>query len=385
MGNLAARPRPAPADIALALLLFAAKVTFVLTGTLTDGTASVLAVLVAALLTLPLAYRRIAPATVAWIVAVTLAVDDLIAGWDGAVLSFDCSIVAAYSAGAHARQPAAAAALTGLVAANVVDALGAPGNTSGNLAIGIVVFSLVPWLVGQALRRERGRTSQLRQLTDDLAREREERAQEAVLAERGRIARELHDVVAHAVSLIAVQADAAGKLLRRDPARAEEPLGVIETTARSAMTEMRRMVGLLRADDSGPPLSPLRGSAGIEELVAEARRTGLSVEFDTNGLEHDLPATLDLAVFRIAQEGLTNVLKHASASRATLRIISGGKTVTVEVLDDGAGFSSSNDGGRGLIGIRERVTLLGGTLECGPRREGGFALRAKLPLTPVVS
>ena len=150
------------ADVALALGLFALKEAFVFTGTLMSGGSSPLDVVSAAVLTLPLAWRRRAPLAVAAIVAAAIAVDDLVAGWDSAVISFDCSIVAAYSAGAHARQRHALIALGALLAANLVDALGAPGNRAGNLALGIVVFSLVPWLVGQALRRERSRTAQLR-------------------------------------------------------------------------------------------------------------------------------------------------------------------------------------------------------------------------------
>ena len=271
---------------------------------------------VPAVLTLPLAWRRRAPLAVAAIVAAAIAVDDLVAGWDSAVISFDCSIVAAYSAGAHARQRHALIALAALLAANLVDALGAPGNRAGNIALGIVVFSLVPWLVGQALRRERSRTAQLQELATQLEAERERRTLDAVAAERGRIARELHDSVAHAISVIAVQADAASKLLRRDPDRAREPLETIQATARAALAEMRETVGVLRDSRERAPLGPQRGVIDLERLVDEVERSGLPVTLTVTGGVRPLPATLDLAVYRIVQEGLTNVRKHAGPAQA---------------------------------------------------------------------
>ena len=226
---------------------------------------------------LPLAWRRRPPLAAAAIVAAAIVVDDLAAGWDSAVLSFDCSIIAAYSAGAYARQRHAVVALAVLLGANLVDAVGAPGNLAGNVALGVVVFSLVPWLVGQALRRERQRTARMQELARQLEAEREQRAREAVSAERGRIARELHDIVAHAISVIAVQADAAAKLLRHDPGRAREPLETVQATARGALAEMRQLVGLLRDSDGGSrrPLEPQPGVADLERLVDDAERSGL--------------------------------------------------------------------------------------------------------------
>ena len=214
-----------------------------------------------------------------------IVVDDLAAGWGSAVLSFDCSIIAAYSAGAHARQRHAVVALAALLAANLVDAFGAPGNRAGNVALGVVVFSLVPWLVGQALRRERQRTARMHELAEQLEAEREQRAREAVTAERGRIARELHDSVAHAISVIAIQADAAGKLLRHDPEQARESLDTVQATARGALAEMRQLVGLLRESEAreDAPLKPQPGIADVERLVDDAERSGLAVELEIDG------------------------------------------------------------------------------------------------------
>ena len=368
------------ADVLLALALFALMEVFVVTGTLMSGGATPLSVASAAALTLPLAWRRRAPLAAAAIVAGAIVVDDLVAGWDSAVISFPSSIIAAYSAGAHARQRRAIAALAALVVANLVDALGAPGNRAGDLALGLVVFSLVPWLAGQALRRERARTAELQELAMQLAAEREQRTREAVSAERGRIARELHDIVGHAISLIAVQADAAGKLLRRDPTRAHEPLETIQETSRGALAEMRQLVGLLRDEDEEPLLEPQPGVANLERLVEDARGAGLRVTLELTGEPVSLPATLDLAAYRIVQEGLTNVRKHAGHVRASVNIHYGASHLDVEVRNGGDRAIASGRG-HGLIGIRERVTLLGGDLQSGPAKNGGFVLHARLPFT----
>ncbi len=376
------RPELPHRDVALAAALLGLKLALVFTGTLMSGGPTPLAVSTAFALTLPLAWRRTSPLACAAVVAAAIVVDDLAAGWDGAVISFDCAIIASYSAAAHARQRHAVAALGVLLAANLVDALGAPGNRAGNLPLGIVVFSLVPWLVGQALRRERERAATLRELAGQLEAEREARARDAVAAERGRIARELHDIVAHAIGVIAVQADAASRLLRHDPTRAEEPLATVQQTARSALAEMRQLVGLLRESDSRAPLEPQPGLAALERLVADAQQSGLPVEFEVAGETRPLPSTVDLAAYRIVQEALTNVRKHSGATRAHVRIGYEPDRLDVEILDNGRGGRPKRNGGHGLIGIRERVSLLGGRVEAGPNADGGFVVHAELPLEP---
>jgi signal transduction histidine kinase len=367
------------ADVALALGLFAVKVGLVLTSTLMSDGSRAVAFASAALLTLPLAWRRRAPLAVAAVVAAVIAIDDLAAGWSGAVLSFDCSIVAAYSSGAHARQTRAWLALAALLAANVVDALGAPGNPAGNLALGVVVFSLVPWLVGQALRRERRRTAQLRELALDLAAEREGLARVEVAAERARIARELHDIVAHSMTVVAVQADAAEKLLDRDPERARPPLAAIQETARSALTEMRRLVGLLRETDEDAPRTPQPGLEALDRLVDDVRASGLPVTLEIVGEVRPLPGALDLTAYRIVQEALTNVRKHAGPAHARVVITHAHDLLTIEVHDDGGGARNRGGGGHGLVGIQERIALVGGDLDAGATAEG-FVVHARIPL-----
>jgi len=369
-----------PADIALALALFAVKEAFVFTSTLMSGGASAINIACAAALTLPLAWRRRAPLPATAFIAAAIVVGDVASGWNGSVISFDSSIIAAYSSGAHARQRSAIAALMLLLGANLVDALGAPGNRTGNVALGVVVFSLVPWLVGQALRRERRRTAELSELTGQLEAQREQLASEAVSAERARIARELHDVLAHTISLIAVQADAAAKLLRHDPGRAREPLETIQSTSRGALAEMRQLVGLLRDDGAGAPTEPQPGVDDIERLVDEVRRSGVPVTFELTGPPRSLSAPLDLAAYRIVQEGLTNVRKHAANADACVSLRYRRDDLEIEVRDNGAASVESEGGGYGLVGIQERVSLLGGQLNAGRTAEGGFLLRARLPL-----
>jgi signal transduction histidine kinase len=371
------------ADVALALCLLVVKEAFVFTGTLTSGGATAVNVVSAGLLTLPLAWRRRAPFAAAGIIAATIALNDLIAGWNSSVISFDSSIIAAYSAGAYARQRRALAALVALLGANLIDALGAPGNRAGDLALAVVVFSLVPWLVGQALRRERLRTAQLRALTVQLEAERDARTRDAVAVERGRIARELHDIVAHALSVIAIQADAAGKLLRDHPGRAREPLETIQSTARAALDEMRQLVGLLREKGEHAPLGPQPGVADLERLVVDVRHSGLPVSLELTGTVIPLPPTVDLAAFRIVQEGLTNVRKHAGPADAHVTIHYEPDHLEVAIRDNGRTAITTSGGGHGLVGVQERVTLLGGELDAAAAENGGFLLRARLPLVPV--
>lgn len=372
-------------DAAFAFGLLALLETLAATGTLMSGGGDFGAVLAAAALTLPLAWRRRAPLAATLVVAATIALDDVAVGWDRAVISFPASIAAAYAAGAYARQRAAALGLAALLAANTVDAAGAPGNRMGDVALGLVVFSFVPWLVGQALRRERNRSVALRELSQRLEASREERARAAAGEERARIARELHDLLGHTISVITIQADAAAKLLRHDAARAHEPLETIQASSRDALDEMRRLVGLLREDSDSTPLAPQPGVAQLAQLVDEVRATGVRVDLQVKP-GPPLPPTLDLCVYRIVQECLTNVRKHAGASAtARVRVQVDQHAVDIDVRDDGAGARSHGEGGHGLVGIRERVALLGGELAAGADPRGGFVVHARLPVVAPVA
>src|SRR5690242_1016566 len=345
------RPRVPLVDAAIALGLLALLEALAATGTLMSGGGDLGSAVAAAALTLPLLWRRRAPLVATLVVAAAIALDDLVAGWDRAVISFPASIAAAYAAGAYATQRSAALALAALLGANAVDALGAPGNRSGNVALGLVVFSFVPWVVGQALRRERNRTAALRDLSQLLEASREERAQAAAGAERARIARELHDLLGHTISVITIQADAATKLLRHDASRAREPLEAIQAKSRDALAEMRRLVGLLRDEADGTPLAPQPGMAQLAQPVDDVRAAGVAVDLHVEP-GPSLPPTVDLCVYRIVQESLTNVRKHAGPGAiARVRVCIEDDAVDVEVRDDGFGSGSEGEGGHGLVGI----------------------------------
>ena len=208
----------------------------------------------------------------------------------------------------------------------------------------------------------------------------EARARAAVAEERARIARELHDVVTHHVNLVVLQAMAAdGRAAPDDPVR--ENLRVIERSGREALTEMRRLLGVLRDDDAERPLAPQPGVDDVGALVGSARDAGLSVDLDVSGTPRKLPAGLALTVYRIVQEALTNAARHAAGSRVGVRLRYEPDAVDVAVVDDGGqAADSAPGGGRGLLGMRERVAVYAGTLETGPSDDGGFAVHARLPL-----
>jgi signal transduction histidine kinase len=222
----------------------------------------------------------------------------------------------------------------------------------------------------------------LAERTRQLERERGATARLAVIDERVRIARELHDVVAHHVSLIGIQAGAARLVLDRRPEKAGETLAAIEASSREAVREMQRLLGFLRQDRDDDPLAPQPGMGQIETLVAQMRTAGLGVTLEIGGTVRPLPPSVDLSAYRIVQEALTNALKHAGPTAATVGIRYGDRALELEIADDGGAAppAAAVDGGNGLIGMRERVGLLGGELHVGQRPQGGFAVRARLPL-----
>ena len=236
------------------------------------------------------------------------------------------------------------------------------------------------FLLGNSLRvfEARARTEAVRaHVAESEARE---RAVAAVAEERARIARELHDIVAHAVGVIVVQAGAAEQVVDEDPAFARAALGTIRTTGSSALAEMRRLVMVLREGAPDGDLEPQPGLEALPELVARARGTGLEVDLSVEGEPRVLPAGLDLAAYRIVQEALTNVRRHSAATRARVRLALGSRELRIEVDDDGpVRPGESNGDGHGLIGMRERAALYGGRLDAAPRGTG-FGVRATLPL-----
>jgi signal transduction histidine kinase len=237
------------------------------------------------------------------------------------------------------------------------------------------------WALGDNLRTRRAYLAELEARADRLEREQQETARRAVAEEQARIARELHDVISHNVSVMVVQAAAGGDVFATRPDRAREALGSIESTGREALVELRRLLGVVRpaVGDDGAGLEPQPGLARLPELVEQVTAAGLRVELTVGGEPRGLPAGVDLSAYRIVQEALTNTLKHARASNAQVTIAYGDASLELEVLDDGssAGIAGS---GRGIIGMRERAALLGGELTAGPRPSGGFGVRATMPL-----
>ena len=328
---------------------------------------------------LPLAWRSRYPLAVAVTVAGADLVDVAVGGYHDSVPELLALLLVQYSLGAHAaplwRLLAGEAAVLGV---SLWSWLGPQHERSWSL-LGDVALAVLPMLAGLYVRQQRLRRAALERLAEQLALEREERARTAVAEERSRIARELHDEVAHAMSVIAVQADAAEGALARDPALVQKPLVAIRDTARAALTDMRAVLGALRGDEQAE-LAPGPGLARAAELVEQARGSGLDVGFRVEGQPAPLPPALDLAAYRVLQEGLTNVRKHAGAGRADVLLRYEPDALTVGVDDDGDGSGAGGGGGRGLAGLRERVVLLGGQFSAGPR-ERGFSLRVRLPRT----
>jgi signal transduction histidine kinase len=240
----------------------------------------------------------------------------------------------------------------------------------------VSLFIVAPWLVGRALH---GRTREVEALADRTARLEQER-EAAVEEERGRIARELHDVIAHSLSVIVVQAGAGERVGASRPERAEAALQSIQQIGRQALSEMSRLVGVLRDGGEEVGLEPQPGLGQLESLLEQARRGGLDIELEVEGDPTSLPPGLDLSAYRIVQEALTNARKHADAAHVNVTLSYTPDELGIQVIDDGSGDGSGGGGGHGLIGMRERAALFGGTLEAGPRPDGGFAVRATLPI-----
>jgi signal transduction histidine kinase len=290
-------------------------------------------------------------------------------------------LIGFYSVAAHARPRRAA--IAGAVVGAVVVAGDAADLLWGSAAFDEVVpgwFLLgAAWGLGYALRGRQLQASALADRADRLERERVAQARAAVAAERGRMARELHDVVAHSLSVIVVQAQAAERVLDGEQPSAREALASIDSTGRQALVEMRRLVGILR-DDRELALAPQPGLGQLSVLLEQVREAGLPVALAVEGEPRPLAPGVDLSAYRIVQEALTNALKHAGPARAWVAVRYRAADVELEVTDDGHGPLDGHGGGHGLLGMRERVALYGGVLESGARNGRGFRVRARLPL-----
>jgi len=253
------------------------------------------------------------------------------------------------------------------------------GPNARESVVRLIIIACATWILGDNVRTKRAYYRELEERAERLEREREDNIRRAAAEEQGRIARELHDVIAHSVSVMVVQAAAAIDIFERQPERAKEALRSIEESGRSALTELRRLLGVVRSDERGR-LEPQPGLAALEELLDQVRSTGLEVELRLDGELSELPSGVDLSAYRIVQEALTNTLKHARATRVLVHLERRERELTIEVTDDGAGSGEESANGHGLIGMRERAALLGGELEVGAQGGGGFAVRVRLPI-----
>jgi len=244
--------------------------------------------------------------------------------------------------------------------------------------------SLLAWVLGDSMRYRRGYYAALEDRAARLEAERDAQAKVAAAAERARIARELHDVIAHHVSVMVVQADGASYALAADPKTAQTALAAISSTGRQALTEMRRLLGVLRTAGDQAALAPVPGLGELRELLDQARAAGLAVTYTLTGAPRELPEGAELAAYRVVQESLTNTRKHgglAASAAVTLRYEPDG--LTVEVTDDGMATPAGDGGGHGLAGMRERIEMYGGTVQAGPLPRGGFRVLARLPCPQV--
>ena len=297
-------------------------------------------------------------------------------------------LIVFYSVGAHAEPrralPALALTLVVIVAADVADTVTGYHATFENS--GLYVLLAVAWAIGNTFRRHGTRERALEAHATALEREREEKVRLAAAEERARIARELHDVVAHSVSLIVVQVGAARGILDSEPDTARDTLRSAEQTGRQALAELRRMLGIMREPDDGRGLAPQPSLDHVDTLIDQARGSGLVVELRTEGHPHPLAPGVDLAAYRIVQEALTNAVKHAGPAHAEVLLRYGRDQLEIEISDDGCGppppDERPGDPGHGLVGMRERVALYGGALHTGRRDGGGFAVHARVPLEP---
>jgi signal transduction histidine kinase len=334
------------------------------------------------LMTLPIAYRRIAP-DVVMITTGAAALSYYSLGYPDTVAALG-TLIALYSVAAHGHRRLAIQALIGTAVGLSISIL---VTDLGDLTLQILVSNYIiygtAWVVGDNMRTRRAYTHELEARAAGLERERETQSREAVIEERRRIAREMHDVVAHSVSVMVVQAGAARKVLDSKPAQARDALSSIETTGRQTLTEMRRLTGVLRGGEHADK-TPQPGLGYIEKLIEQTREAGLPVEVTVQGQPYELPQGADLSAFRIVQEALTNSLKHAGPSHANVYITYASGKLELRVTDDGRGaaerLSNGSAGGHGLVGMRERVAMFGGELKTGPLPGGGYEVRATLPL-----
>ena len=339
----------------------------------------------ALLMALALGLRRTHPLAVLGVVAAGSFVSFAyapVSGDEGSVAQLVMLLIVCYSTGAYAAGTAAVIGGVGVfgLAAAIALTDPDPGLRFSDVAF-VSLLVGVPWGAGVGIRRRRASEGRLERHAHVLERDREQRAREAVAEERARIARELHDVVAHGVSVMTLQAQGGARMLDSEPEEARRAFTAIEQIGRRSLVEMRRLLGMLRSTDDELPLGPQPGLTELDVLVEQVRAAGLPVELAREGEPAAVPPGVDLSAFRIVQEALTNTLKHAGPTHAKVTVRYREHAIELEVADSGIGALADNGhDGHGLIGMRERVSIFGGELEAGERAEGGYLVRVRLPL-----
>lgn len=345
------------------------------------GEPSTLGVVLAAVSGATLVGRRYAPAS---ILALTLVLTSAILAI-GDYPSGASPLIALYTTALMREPRVSLAGLVPAIAVAVVLSFAVPdpgGGGAVGFAIGNAILVVGIWGLGAYMQTRRRYLRELEARADQLEREREQLAQIAVMEERTSIARELHDIVAHSVTVMLLGVRGARDVLRTSPGVAEDTLARVEATAEQSVAELRRILALLREPEDGAKSRPQPSLADLEALVADHRAAGLPVRLTIAGSPRPLPGGIELSIYRIVQEALTNVVKHARANRVTVTLSYRAAGIEVEVIDDGVSLApEAAQPGHGLVGMRERVALLGGTLEARPRAGRGFSVKAWLPVS----
>ena len=338
--------------------------------------------ILAVLIGMPLAWRRRAPLLVLTVILAATAASGALAGQlasgQGPVTPFLAVLLAVFSFGAYSSGPrvlAGGVVMAACLGAVVADGLASGRGTDYGFWVAVGIF----WVMGLLFRQRLLRVAELQAHADRLRLEQAEKARWAVIEERSRIARELHDVISHSVSVMVVQAGAARHTLDPPDTEMWQALQAIETAGREALAELRRLLGILRRPDDEPALAPVPGLARVGVLVEQMGEAGLPTQLCIEGQPADIAPGVDLTAYRIIQEALTNSLRHAGSAQAKVCIRYRPHELDLEITDDGQGGAAQTDGaGNGLAGMRERVALYGGTLDAGPG-DGGFTVHTRLP------
>jgi signal transduction histidine kinase len=353
----------------------------------TAAAASPLLVGLAAAGSLPLAVRRRVPVAVLLVVgtatALRIALVDPSLQVGAIVVALIGLLIAVYTVAVQVGRPGSLVLTAAVLVTNdlIYATLLLLGRADAiHNAVLLTMAVAGSWALGDNIGTRRAYLAAVEERARDLEREQEARAQRAASDERARIARELHDVVAHHVSAIAVQAGAAEEIADRDPRRARAALAAIQAASRQALAEMRAIVGILREPEDDEDRTPQPGLAQLDRLAAQCRAASLEVEVVRRGTPRPVPEPVGLSAYRIVQEALTNTLKHARATRATVTIRYETAALDIEVVDDGVGTNGGAGAGRGLVGMRERVALFHGTIDVGAAPQGGFRVHGRLPL-----